>query len=63
MSNHQLLVAIIVPIVLNTAMLAAVWLDLSGVINTSFDGTEKRFDQLFEVWDSELTPLKHLGGS
>ena len=63
-TNVQLYLAIGIPVVANAALLAM----LLAYINTRFDGIDRRFDDMRDLWRSELhrveevldARLKHL---
>ena len=68
MTNEQLYLAIGLPILFNTAVSLALWLNLLSNMNARFNSIDQRFDDMRDLWRAELhrveevidARLKHL---
>ena len=68
MTNEQLYLAIGLPILFNTAVSLALWLNLLSNMNERFNSIDQRFDDMRDLWRAELhrveevidARLKHL---
>jgi hypothetical protein len=68
MTNEQLYLAIGIPIIFNTAVTLALWLNLRSNMNDRFSAINQRFDDMRDLWRAELhrveevldARLKHL---
>ncbi|HUS04784.1 MAG TPA: hypothetical protein VMZ52_00695 [Bryobacteraceae bacterium] len=60
MTNQQLYLAIGVPIVCNTIMLMLVWAGINSNMNAPFDGMNKRFDDMRDLWRAELRRVEEV---
>jgi len=54
MTNAQLYLAIGLPIVVNTALVVAVYTLLSSRMMSGFDAINTRFDDMRDLWRAEL---------
>ena len=54
MTNEQLYLAIGLPILFNTAVSLALWLNLRSNMNDRFNAFNQRFDDMRDLWRAEL---------
>jgi len=59
-SNEQLYLAIGIPMLFNSALSVALWLNLRSNMNDRFNNVNQRFDDMRDLWRAELRRVEEV---